>query len=67
MITSSEFGFNFEADKEYLIDPPQGWLYGFPKPYIKSRDGDIVEWLLRNGCPKENLKYCRIIYQKEKE
>ncbi len=36
-----------------FIDPPQGWLYGFPKSYDPTRDGTVREWLVREGYPAE--------------
>jgi hypothetical protein len=53
-----------------MIDPPQGWLFGFPKEISESVliDGNIKEWLIENGYPKgiidsfgENF-ICRFIY-----
>lgn len=37
-----------------MIDPPEGWRYGFPKAYDKSAvedDEELREWLLKNGYP----------------
>ena len=33
------------------IDPPSGWMYGFPKIYDPETDGEINEWLKREGYP----------------
>ncbi len=52
----------------YLLDPPNGHAFGFPKPF----DGDIEtldfdSWLRENGYPDEwikmfpNGKACRIL------
>ena len=35
-----------------MIDPPSGWMYGFPKKYSEEVDGDMIEWLLSQGYPK---------------
>ena len=35
------------------VDPPKGRKYGFPKAYLKSRDGEMQEWLVRQGYPKK--------------
>ena len=35
------------------VDPPSGWLYGFPKVYDPSVDGDCTEWMIKNGYPAE--------------
>ena len=51
-----------------MIDPPHGWLYGFPKP-IPEEVTDLHEWLLQNGYPERNLRMlgknfpCRFWYE----
>lgn len=38
-----------------LYDPPAGWKYGFPKIYA-PRDGDtIIDTLIRDGYPVEEI------------
>lgn len=34
-----------------MIDPPQGWLYGFPKE-LPEDVTDIIQWLVTNGYPQ---------------
>lgn len=51
--------------KVTLYDPPEGWKWGFPKPY-KPIDGEALEdTLMRDGYPKEMAqkwaRYCRFI------
>lgn len=42
------------------VDPPSGWLYGFPKLYDSEQNGDMLEWLHDNGFPEgEDLSYVR--------
>lgn len=48
-------------NKGCLIDPPSGWLYGFPK----QLDRDLVtgrelrEWVVKNGYPRSVMdSYC---------
>jgi len=47
-----------------MIDPPKGWIYGFPKP-IPDDVKDPREWLVKNGYPKKLIDdlgehfYCR--------
>jgi hypothetical protein len=47
---------------EILIDPPEGWRYGFPKPCPEFHDlkFNLNEWLLANGYPEENLKWGQV-------
>lgn len=48
-----------------LIDPPDGWMYGFPKRYEPMENELLDEWLIRNGYPKSEvdfaLNYLRVI------
>ena len=37
------------------IDPPSGWMYGFPKP-IPEYISDIRAWLITNGYPEEEIE-----------
>ena len=54
-------------NKQLLIDPPQGWRYGFPKPIDLTRIHNrqhLVDFLIDNGYPKgmcqeEILSHCR--------
>lgn len=38
------------------IDPPSGWLYGFPKVYDKQPTEKFESWLLKNGYPKSLIE-----------
>lgn len=38
-----------------IIDPPSGWLYGFPKE-IPEDVTDVRGWLVQNGYPMEELE-----------
>lgn len=55
-----------------MIDPPSGWLYGFPKP-IPNDVKDVKEWLVQNGYPKKIIDdlgkyfYCRYWEEGEQE
>ncbi|MBP8671997.1 MAG: hypothetical protein IT554_00835 [Sphingomonadaceae bacterium] len=47
--------------KAYLIDPPEGWRFGFPKSWDQSDDPMTVtsegmaHWLLANEYPQEQI------------
>ena len=51
--------------KVMMIDPPSGWLYGFPKPLPDPKPESMIEWLVENGYPQEEIDkmkeyfYCR--------
>lgn len=36
-----------------VVDPPNGWLYGFPKvmPNEVMNDAEFSEWLMQQGYP----------------
>lgn len=48
-----------------LVDPPSGWMYGFPRSYNKDKDGDLGSFLVKHGYPSEDLdfalRFCRFI------
>jgi len=54
-----------------MIDPPQGWMHGFPKPLPEDiSPGDTKDWLISEGYPKElaeNMPYCRQWMQESSE
>lgn len=37
------------------IDPPEGWRYGFPKLYEPMKDGNLDDWLVREGYPRSQI------------
>lgn len=41
------------------IDPPEGWRYGFPRPYDPAPGETFDEWFLRMGYPKAKLHLAR--------
>lgn len=49
-----------------MLDPPSGWLYGFPKriPSYVSTAKDMYEWLKEEGYPEHQItwamQYCRM-------
>lgn len=51
--------------KVVLYDPPEGWRYGFPKPYDPLPGEDLVVTLVRDGYPEDLAKslsqWCRFI------
>lgn len=43
-----------------IVDPPSGWMYGFPKPYTCEHSGDPEkyeqernDWFIAEGYPEE--------------
>lgn len=53
-----------------LYDPPEGWKYGFPKPWDSSLtcdDNTIIEQLIKDGYPEELARtmytWVRFIYK----
>lgn len=53
-----------------IYDPPSGWRYGFPKPYLPHPGETLRETLLRDGYPLHEIdnggaKHCRFIGPRE--
>ena len=42
---------------KYWLDPPSGWMYGFPKLWNPNTDPDIETWLLKNGYPESQVEF----------
>ena len=36
-----------------IVDPPEGWRYGFPKAVPKDREADLLNWIVEQGYPKD--------------
>ena len=45
--------------KVVMCDPPEGWVYGFPKPVPDNID-DIIPWLLSEGYPQAEIDACGV-------
>lgn len=43
----------------YWIDPPSGYLYGFPKIWDSINDPPLPEWLAANGYEDVPTKWVR--------
>jgi len=40
-----------------FVDPPEGWRYGFPKPYPHGNDySKLREWFLSEGYPEKDIE-----------
>ena len=51
-----------KLSKKIFVDPPQGYLYGFPKAcpqYIVYDAKKFAEWLVAQGYPDANPPYVR--------
>lgn len=45
-----------DKDIRYIVDPPSGHLYGFPKPYTPKDTQTFTDWLLEQGYPEKDLE-----------
>ena len=56
--------------RKHMIDPPSGWLYGFPKE-LPEGVKDTLAWLVENGYPQKEIDklgehfYCSHWYREE--
>lgn len=50
-------------------DPPSGWRYGFPRPYLPKEGESLRDTLIRDGYPEKDAdfacKYCRFLGTQE--
>jgi len=37
------------------IDPPEGWMFGFPKIWDNTNFPELNEWLVAEGYPQEEI------------
>jgi len=63
-----------DMKKVVYIDPPSGWMYGFPKALPDDVE-DVDAWLIENGYPAEMIEHwadseigmpCSMFYGEEK-
>ena len=44
-----------------FVDPPSGWMYGFPREAPKNlremTSDDLCAWLVENGYPHDRVEY----------
>lgn len=38
---------------KWMVDPPSGWRYGFPKTWDADGEPDIYKWMVKAGYPQE--------------
>ena len=52
-----------------VYDPPEGWMYGFPKPYKPYVGESLADTLLRDGYPQRKMdigtRHCRFLGARE--
>lgn len=41
--------------RRLMIDPPNGWRYGFPKAIPQDQLSRSREWLVENGYPQDEI------------
>ena len=39
------------------IDPPSGWMYGFPALWDESTHPNLREWLIEKGYPESQVDF----------
>lgn len=39
------------------IDPPSGWLYGFPKIWDSNINPNLRSWIVEQGYPQSQIDY----------
>lgn len=41
--------------RKFMIDPPSGWRYGFPREIPEDQISRAREWLVENGYPQGEI------------
>lgn len=50
------------AARQVVVDPPSGWMYGFPAVWDKDEYAEIEEFLKAKGYPEKDIDMaCRHI------
>jgi hypothetical protein len=46
-------------NKIWMVDPPSGWKYGFPKKLDEDelKEMTFEQWLVKNGYPEEDAEF----------
>lgn len=39
-----------------VVDPPEGWKYGFPKVFNPKEEQSYKDWLLEQGYPEKLIE-----------
>jgi len=59
MLKFTEIKESKNVPKTLIIDPPEGWRYGFPKPIpnemVIANEEIFSKWLTDNGYPADRL------------
>ena len=45
-----------KPNKRWVVDPPSGWMYGFPKEIPEECKDHLREWLVAEGYPEKLIK-----------
>ena len=40
---------------KWIIDPPQGYLFGFPKVWDADKEPSVYKWMVSEGYPQDNV------------
>lgn len=40
----------------WVVDPPSGWKYGFPRVFNPNPGEDLAQWFVRVGYPARDLE-----------
>ena len=47
---------NMENNMRLMVDPPDGWRYGFPKVCPEEQQHRILDWIVEVGYPKAEVE-----------
>ena len=45
------------AATKLVVDPPSGWMYGFPTVWDKEKHPELKDFLREKGYPEKDLEF----------
>lgn len=43
--------------RKVMVDPPSGWMYGFPDLWDKDKHEKLADFLKEKGYPEKNIEF----------
>ena len=45
------------ASRKVVVDPPSGWMYGFPATWDKDEYAEVEDFLKAKGYPEDQIDF----------
>lgn len=58
-VSTEEYKINYDIvmAKHIMVDPPSGWMYGFPALWDKTKYDTLALFLRAKGYPEEDIDF----------